>query len=163
MAATAVVEQARSQAHRGADALDLGRLLDYPVLFHQAQGLAQASLEAERARHLGFGGHAQVLAFQADVPDPQASERASGSIQNRSLGHDHLRALDFGPRLFAVTSVGEERGSAVGDQQHAGASGESAQVADIGQVRDQQRVETAASSAPRHPALAAAVVHHVIG
>lgn len=65
---------------------------------------------------------------------------------NWSLGANHDASvcdLFFG--LGDVASVGKERGACRADEQSGGAAGESGEVANVGEVRDEEEVELAGS------------------
>src|ERR1700689_3056636 len=61
--------------------------------------------------------------------------------QHRLARNDHLRAFYFFASLRVVANVRKEHAPCLLDQQEARAAGESAEISDVGEMADQERIK----------------------
>jgi hypothetical protein len=88
-----------------------------------------------------MGGQRGVSGFQSGHATPHPGERLNGGKQSRLFSYAYAGALYFCVRLLAVAPIGKEPIALGPYQQHSGAAGEPAQIADVGQMGDQEDIQ----------------------
>ena len=139
-----VRERGGGDRRRGLDARDLAVVLHDPQRLDEAGGRHELLHERQmRARHRPLVGPADGVRFE-----PEA-QPGGGDAEDLVLGgHREADAdvgLDAGRRellgsLVAVAAVGDQQELVGQDQQHARRAGEAGEIADVDELRDEQRV-----------------------
>ena len=159
-----------SQIDRRSKAGNLFLVLHHPGLLNQGRGLAQAETRGQRSSRAWIASprscarpRSQSWSAKPDgcssVPDPVRGQPCGGCRQ-RPFARDHdLRPFHFGPRLPGIAPIGKEHPLLSCDNENAGAAGESAEIANIRRMGDQQRVQAMVGKRILQALLAASMVH----
>ena len=111
------------------------------------------------------GRHRHVLALNPNLRGSSTAfllvrRQPGGGCRQRPLASDHdLRRPHFGPRLLGVAPIGDEDALLFGEKKGAGAAGESAEIAKVGRMSDQQSVQAMGGKRILQTLLPALVVH----
>ncbi len=132
---------------RAADAIDLAGVL------HSAQPFDELArgYEVDARERLGVFELLRPRDRVLLEPEPRPGvDRASKDLALDRTGGADLdvgtctRRVELLVRTLRVAPVGDEAGAVPGDEQHAGRTGEPGQVTDIGELRDEQRIDARA-------------------
>ena len=122
----------------------LRRLLDGTQILHDLRRRFEPhSASAVSSQSIRFAGRYR-FGFEADVRDPihflQRAQRTAPRISSDDL---HAYCLgDLFHRLGFVPKIGNQQGVSSTNQHESGRAGETREVSDVGQVGDDQHIET---------------------
>ena len=144
------VEQACPENGGSSQKRDFVRIFHHPCALHQPSRLSQPEVGPQEARQLRTRGDGQVFAlnpqpawFLANLV-PVLCQPFGSSYQRRLPSNHYLRSVNLGPGLLAVAPISKEDRAAFEDCENSGCSGKPAKVANVGKMRDQQRIQMVA-------------------
>ena len=142
------------QRRRGADRVELLRLLDRPLRLDEPAGGDELDPVRERLAQPGVRPHRHLLVLE---PEPQlalgpARRERRAQVLRRGL---QVEAVELGPGALDVAAVGEEAAQVRPHHRDPVRAGEAGQVAEVDPVRDEQEVEAGVRQPGAHPVRAA--------
>src|SRR5579863_6155662 len=147
-----------------------GHEFQFVVIFDPAQGLDERCRERDEesppqlrrqgsadAREVGYGGVSWV---ESDEFDPALRGKPDGGIVGGWAGDNlHLGSGDFGCSLCGVAAIGKEPRGAARNSKGCAGTGESAEIANIGQMGNKETMQARAGNTAAHKTDTAVVVH----
>src|SRR5450759_3742973 len=161
-------EKTGAEFNRPPDAQDLGSVLHHAGTLDQWWRGAQARPPFQHRRQPVAHAGGNRLGFDAYRCWRQRCWRRTLSLRGQPLrsrhqwglaSDDNARTFYFLFRLGAVAAIGEEDGTTIGDKQSSRTASKATEIANVGEVRDQQGVKLVARERGLEPAQASSMVH----